>query len=121
MLVTDGKSVGCLASGLFLVLQTTLVAAEDANGVLAVSLTVLTSCVVNVNPSPATNAEVSCPQAYPYRARISSGVMAGMIPNDIDSKPFFTGAQLLDLPQLSTQSIPSNEVSPEVLLLTISY
>lgn len=130
MRLIDNKSVWRLASGLILVMQTSLVTAEEAQGLMAVSLTVLPSCSVNVPPSLTANslkqslpinADVTCPQSFPYRARISSAVTTGSIPYNIDSIPFHTGAQQLDLSQFSTQSTSSTEGSYRLLLLTISY
>ena len=59
--------------------------AESAHGTLFVSMTVLPSCMVNVNsgvsvtfagvkrPSPANAVTVACPSTYPFRASLAYG------------------------------------------------
>lgn len=119
--------------GLWLAVQLALApaAAETANGALAVSMTVLSSCEARANggasfdvadaanQGSADAATVTCPVAYPFRASLGYGAATGFIRSDGAAGLVFTGARRVELSRLSGAA--DRDVANDIAMLTISY
>lgn len=145
MPLTNRRLSAILATCCSLALPAATFAAQDAYGVLSVSMTVLSSCEASANGdlalpgvaplSTTFAADVNCPLAVPYHASIDADAKTGLIQPNNNSGTVFAGPQHLQLSQPvlpgsskthaaapeSAIARPASVASLHPVMLTISY